>query len=273
MIRVHHLNCATMCPRGQRAISGEGSWWGRGHMVCHCLLVETAAGLVLVDSGLGTAECREPHRLDAGFRALTGPRLDLGETAHAQVQRLGFAPQDVRHVVLTHLDLDHAGGIADFPWATVHVHARELAAARARASLLERRRYVASQWAHGPRWQTYDDAGDAWHGLRAVRLLEGLEDLALVPLFGHTRGHSGVAVREGDRWWLHAGDAYFHHGELEPTLRCPPGLSVFQAILAMDGPARLDNRERLRALAREHGAAVRVFSAHDPLELDRAHVG
>lgn len=29
--------------------------------------------------------------------------------------------RDVRHIVLTHLDFDHAGGLDDFPEATVHM--------------------------------------------------------------------------------------------------------------------------------------------------------
>ncbi len=270
MAKIHHLNCATMCPWGGRAVTGEGSYFVRGKMVCHCLLVETSAGLVLVDSGVGTAECRGTTQFEASFRLLAQPRLDVSETAFEQVKRLGFRPEDVRHIVMTHLDLDHAGGIPDFPWATVHLHAREHAAAMARATTPEKHRYIPAHWAHGPTWRTYADEGDAWNGLRAVRLLDGLDGIALVPLFGHTRGHSGVAVADGDRWWLHAGDAYFHHGEMETPERCPVGLSVFQSLVQIDKPARLANRARLQTLVREHGDTVRVFSAHDPVEFERA---
>ncbi|MEM6533336.1 MAG: MBL fold metallo-hydrolase [Myxococcota bacterium] len=40
-------------------------------------------------------------------------------TALAQVRERGFNPSDVKGLVLTHLDFDHAGGIADFPGACV----------------------------------------------------------------------------------------------------------------------------------------------------------
>src|SRR3546814_15732883 len=33
--------------------------------------------------------------------------------------------QDVRHIIITHLDFDHAGGIEDFPAAAVHLTGRE----------------------------------------------------------------------------------------------------------------------------------------------------
>lgn len=273
MARIHHLNCGTLCPAARRLVNGAGGLFARGEMVCHCLLVETDTdGLVLVDSGFGLADVANPHRFQAAFRLITGPKLDRAETAIEQVRALGHDPKDVRHVVVTHLDLDHAGGLADFPWARVHLHALEHHAAMARATLAERERYMAVHWAHGPNWSTYADAGDDFFGLAAVRKLDGLSaDIALVPLFGHSRGHSGVAVKSGERWWLHAGDAYFHHGEIKrKPPRCPAGLALFQRLVQIDGPARMANQERLRGLHARNGHDVHVFSAHDPVELERA---
>src|SRR3954471_1150500 len=110
---VHHLNCATMCPVAGWLMGTKG--W-RGLMVAQCLLVETERdGLVLVDSGFGTRDLAGHTGISRMFRTLVRPTLDPAEPAVAQVAALGFDPADVRHVVVTHLDLDHAGGIADFP--------------------------------------------------------------------------------------------------------------------------------------------------------------
>jgi glyoxylase-like metal-dependent hydrolase (beta-lactamase superfamily II) len=68
-----------------------------------------------------------------------------------------------------------------------------------------------------------------------------------VPLAGHTRGHAGVAVRTGDRWLPHAGDAYFSHTQLDPA--------------APHSPRNEDEDE--------DEDEVTVFSAHDPVEYHR----
>lgn len=266
-MRVHHLNCATICPVG-------GPLVGSGRFVCHCLLVESSAGLVLVDTGLGSADIRDARgRLGRLFVLGLRPACDPAETAVSRVRALGFSPKDVRHVVVTHLDVDHAGGLPDFPGAEVHVFAPELEAAKARATFIEKMRYLPAQWAHGPKWRVYDleAGGDRWSGFERVRPVEGLGDaLFALPLVGHTRGHVGVGVAAEDGLLLHAGDAYFSRLEMEgPAPRCPVGLELFQRHMAVDGRARLENRERLRALVADPGSGARVFCAHDPAELER----
>src|SRR5262245_57938783 len=131
---VHHLNTASI-----QGISLLGQ-----HLVCHVLLLVTSDnGLVLVDTGLGAKDyLNMSARLGLEFakgyarplhRPVTGGyRTDQGD---------GFDPRDVRHIVQTHLDLDHVGGLADFPDALVHVHAVELDAARRRDGFRAKRRY------------------------------------------------------------------------------------------------------------------------------------
>jgi glyoxylase-like metal-dependent hydrolase (beta-lactamase superfamily II) len=79
-------------------------------LACHCPLVETEKGLVLVDTGFGLDDVREPRqRLSAFFLLMNRVQLDEKLTALHQVKELGFSASDVRHIVLTHLDFDHAG--------------------------------------------------------------------------------------------------------------------------------------------------------------------
>ncbi|MCV9925973.1 MBL fold metallo-hydrolase, partial [Acinetobacter baumannii] len=47
---IHHLHCGTMCPVCAPLFGQKGF---QAKVVCHCLLVETDQGLVLIDTGLG----------------------------------------------------------------------------------------------------------------------------------------------------------------------------------------------------------------------------
>lgn len=102
------------------------------------------------------------------------------------------------------------GGLSNFPEAQVHVFKRELQPAlnpRPR----DRLRYRPVQFSHQPRWVQHEVQGEWWFGFDGIRVIPGLStEVLIVPLVGHTRSHSGVAVRQGDTWLLHSGVA---HGE------------------------------------------------------------
>ena len=252
-----------MCPRGARLLAGRGGLLEPSRVVAHCLLLEAGGELVLVDTGFGLGDCSDPNRLGRRFRALVRPVCEESETAVRQLEGLGYDPADVRHIITTHLDLDHAGGIGDFPEAQIHLFASELAEAQS-PGLLERARYVRSQWGENPHWVEYRGGGDHWFGFESIRLLPDLDcEIALIPLPGHTAGHCGVALKTADGWLLHCGDAFFFHGEVESPPRCPPGLRFFQNLNQHDGKARHHNQERLRELRREHGDEVTLICSHD----------
>lgn len=250
-----------MCPLA-------GTYFGCECMVCHCLLIETNQGLVLVDTGLGTGNITGKRPLSKVFNSISRPRFDNTETALHQISALGFAPEDVRHIILTHLDFDHAGGLPDFPAAAIHVHAREKKVALGALSAQEKLRYRELDWAHQPDWHEYECSGERWHGFEAVRQLEGLApDLLLIPLHGHSAGHCGVAVESENGWLLHAGDAYFHHAEIRPDERAPRAFKAFQHFMAVDNSTRLQNQQRLRDLARE--PSIDIICSHDPVEFEQ----
>src|SRR3954462_15545820 len=145
-MRIHHINAVSTCPAGGALFDGR-TLGIRARLACHCLLVEAANELVLVDTGLGLRDCASPRkRLSRFFLALLAPEFREEMTAIRQIQRLGFDPRDVRHIVLTHLDFDHAGGIDDFPHAKVHMMETERASAIAQKTILDRMRYRPQQW-------------------------------------------------------------------------------------------------------------------------------
>jgi glyoxylase-like metal-dependent hydrolase (beta-lactamase superfamily II) len=267
-VRIHHLNCGSLGPRGGGLFGGAGVPLSPTPMCCHCLLIEGDDRLILVDTGLGVEDVNEPRRLGFAFNALARPRLEVAETALRQVVDLGYRPSDVRHIVPTHLDLDHAGGICDFSGAAVHVSAAELRAASNPSTLTERGRYRAAQIAAVKKWAPVNEEGESWFGFSAVRAIPGTHDeVLLVPLPGHTRGHCGVAVRRSDDWLLHCGDAYFHHSEVEPGGGpAPTGLRWFESLANVDGAQRRANQARLRELARLAIGEVKLICSHDLAE-------
>lgn len=257
-MKVHHLNCGTLLTP-------------TAPLVCHVLLIETGRELVLVDTGFGLKDIADPVRRLGAARHLVRPVLRAEETAVRQVERLGFHRDDVRHIVITHFDSDHIGGLADFPAARVHVTAAEALGALHPPTRRERTRFRAPQWEHGPALVEHGPGGESWRGFAAARPLDGVAPgIVLVPLPGHTRGHAAVAVDTGTRWILHAGDAFYHHGTLDGRTRVPVALRAMETLVAWDRAAVRANHGRLAELHRQADPGLTVVCAHDPALYEQA---
>ncbi|MEV6135587.1 MBL fold metallo-hydrolase [Nocardia sp. NPDC051990] len=79
----------------------------------------------MVDTGYGEQAVIRPE-VWVGRQIIRRTKPVLDQVIARHVEDLGFAREDVRDIIVTHLDLDHAGGLADFPEATVHVYSAEL---------------------------------------------------------------------------------------------------------------------------------------------------
>lgn len=254
-MKIHHLNCGTMHPIG--APCG---------LVCHVLLLETPGGLVLVDSGLGLLDAAQPRRRFGSARAFVRPVFDPQEAAVTQIKCMGFDPYDVRHILLTHFDADHVGGLADFPWASVHLTSAEAFAAQHPQTFVERGRYLPATREHSPHLVEHSPRqSESWHGFAAATPLSEVADgIVLVSLPGHTRGHAAYAIDAGDRWIFHVGDAFYHHGQIDGQGGAPLSLMLMERMIAHDWKRVQDNHAHLSELYAANQYEVSIINAHDP---------
>lgn len=169
-----------------------------------CLLIETNKGLALVDTGLGMNDFQNPGRLMRFFTGAMRSQRDINETAFYQIQRLGYKPTDLHNIIMTHMHLDHAGGLPDFPHAKVHIYEPEYEHIMNGKTGWE---YIKAHWAHKPNWVVHELFGELWFDFKAIRLKEFAPEIWLIPLTGHTAGHCAVAVYTKTGWILHCGDA------------------------------------------------------------------
>jgi glyoxylase-like metal-dependent hydrolase (beta-lactamase superfamily II) len=252
-MKIHHLNCGTLHPR---LIKAEA--------IVYCLLLESSEGLILVDTGFGTKDYSTPSPRMKIFCYLAGVPGVREETALHQVLELGFQVEDVKHIVLTHLHLDHAGGLRDFPNAYVHVFKPEYCAAMKPRGGMELA-YDSSQWAHDPKWVFHEQIVGNWYGFECVPVLaSGGIEILFIPLPGHTRGHCGVVVGKAGEWLFQCGDAASpFHSASDLHHRDPSHhyLNFLPRRFArwVIGP----HVPRLRSLIQNHGEEVRVISSHD----------
>jgi len=196
----YFLNCGTMHPYLPPVANGVT-----------CFLVETNRAPVLVDTGLGTRDFLNPGKRMNFFLKLMRSERDIHETALHQLIRVGYKSEDVGHIIQTHLHLDHAGGLSDFPDARVHVYKPEYDHIMAHKTW----EYIPDHWKHKPKWALHDLKDGKWFDFDAIQL-EGFDpEIWLIPLTGHTPGHIGVAVKQEQAWVLHGGDVVPFNAMLE----------------------------------------------------------
>jgi glyoxylase-like metal-dependent hydrolase (beta-lactamase superfamily II) len=228
--------------------------------ICNCLLIEDREKIILVDTGLGILEIETLIRLSEKIHGLYTVPINSNLPAARQLPLLGLNCNDVSDVILTHLDLDHAGGLRDFPNAEVHLSAEEF-------SDRHNLRYLHTQYEHFPKWNPHPASTEIWFGLEArnVPIANELE-IKLIPLPGHTVGHCGVAVREknaNNRWVLHVGDAYYNREELYSPVGM---LGSISRISSEDNWQRLASMANIRRLLHRYPDEIDVVSSHDPSE-------
>lgn len=200
--------------------------------------------VILVDTGYDAEEAAargRPIRLD--------PREAL--------RPLGLRPEDITEVIVTHLHYDHAGGLALFPNAHLHMQAAEM------------------QFATGPCMchGTLRAPFTAGHICEAVtRLYRGkltfhegdgqvAEGVTVHCVGGHSRGLQVVRVLTQAGFMVLASDASHYYENFEARKPFP---------IVVDLQNMMDGFDRLYQLASRPSL---IIPGHDPLVRDRFATG
>lgn len=171
-----------------------------------CILIETNQGLALVDTGLGLQDYARPTWFTQFFRVVSYMPFDPNEAVVHQLPKFGYQPEDVKHILLTHMHFDHIGGLSDFPHAKIHVYKKEYDAFIHRKGNLSAA-YVSRHIAHRPDVVLYEDTGAKWFDFDTIQIKGFDPEMYFIPLPYHTVGMCGIAIKTEHGWHFHCGDA------------------------------------------------------------------
>ncbi|MFD0869339.1 MULTISPECIES: MBL fold metallo-hydrolase [Paenibacillus] len=230
-------------------------------------------GYFLFDTGYSTrfreATRLVPYRL---MRLATPVRITEQEHALVQLQAMGVEPDEVT-VILSHMHVDHTGGIHDFPRSQIIVNKVEWEFTQGRSPLrLFPHAYLSSLFnqidPNRVRLIDFDSSSGYGPLPQAVDLL-GDESLVLVPLPGHSVGQMGLLInhtRQG-RVLLCADAVY-----MQDNYRDRLAGSRISRIAHYDYSQYLSQFALLHDLEKEN-SGLTILPSHDPGVYERYVLG
>ena len=218
--------------------------------------IDHPEGIIVVDTGQGAHLLESGKSLHPYVRWEVVFRIEREQEIGPQLRALGIASRDVKRVVLTHLHMDHDGGLVHFPESEILVASGELQTARGYLGRL--RGYLPHRW---PSWfdpKPLSLAAESFGPFAASRRLTQAGDVVAVATPGHTADHISVVVRDGGIDYFLAGDTSYNEDlMLEGRL---DGVSA-------DEQVTIATLDAIRRFARSRPTVY--LPTHDPEAADR----
>ena len=230
----------------QPILSSEWADWSP----VYAWAIEHREGVIVVDTG-AAAHLKSLPRWHPYFRFAVRFDIEPEQEVGPQLRGLGIGARDVKTVVLTHLHIDHDGGLAHFPHSRILASAGEIARASGIGGAVLG--YLPKRW---PKWFAPEPLAwqpTAYGPFASSARISAAGDVIAVPTPGHTPNHLSVVVRDGGHEIMLAGDAsYLESTMLSGTVDgVSPDETVAAATLA-----------RIREFCSQH--PVVYLPAHDP---------
>ena len=206
-VKQSQLNGGDRNRRNLLSVMADSRW--TEPLAIYAWLIEHPEGMIVVDIG-ETARVSDPGYFPRwhpffrfGVREWVEPEQEIGP----QLRALGFSPDDVRWVVLTHFHTDHAGGLRNFPAS--ELLATKTDYAQSRGSLGSARGFLPQRW---PDWfapKLIEHEDGPFESFAQSTTLTKAGDVHLIPTPGHTPGHMSVALEDREEVIVIAGDASY----------------------------------------------------------------
>lgn len=183
------------------------------------LVEHPGVGPILIDTGFHPSVAAKPTANLGRLSQFTFKDIQMKpeQAVSAQLRSRGIDPAQIKVVVMTHLHIDHASAVSEYPESTFLVSAAEWAAASEHGQF---HGYVKRQFDHGFDWRLLDFEGrdaESFSGFARSFDLFGDGSVRTVYTPGHTLGHLSVVVRTARGEVLVAADAIYLRRTLDDT--------------------------------------------------------
>ena len=184
------------------------------------LVEHPGVGAILIDTGFHPSVAVKPKENLGRLSRFTLKDLEMeaSQAVPAQLRARGMDAGDVKVVLMTHMHIDHASAISEFPEATFVLSSAEWEAATTQG---EFHGYFKRQFDHAFDYRLLDFEGagdmDSFSGFARSFDLFGDGSVRTVFTPGHTLGHTSVVLRTARGEVLVAGDAIYMRRTLDDT--------------------------------------------------------
>lgn len=178
-----------------------------------CYLIEHPRGLILIDTGWHTEVRSNPGKYLGWLYSISSTaRLQQGKAIHEQLESLGYRPNDIEYLFLSHLHPDHVSGL-DLVKDAKRILTSELELRDVKKYPLL---YKAFMW-QGVNLQTYRFEQSEFD-------VFGDRSLVFVNTPGHTNGLASTIVENKGKFVLLCSDTAYTKKALDQTII--PGMTV-----------------------------------------------